>query len=284
MNATAAPAPAPACVAATEPAERRVLVVIPSYVSSDRHVDLLHSTLESVMATTSPETTDVVVVDDGSPRTDWMDGLEAQYDLRVGLIACETNEGFSRTVNKGLAVAHADQMDAVLLNADITCVVDGWVETMQRTRSQSGDLAGIVGAKLIYPDTGLVQHAGIYWSRIHKAVLHRYHMCDPSLPAVNEPKDCPVTAAMQFVRWETLDRIGLFSEEYRLSFEDVEYCLRALENGLSCTYNPQVVAFHHESAIRGEKTGKVKRWEHDSWWALVKRCEQLDLEGMVDGQ
>lgn len=281
MTVMVAPEPA---LAAADGRDRRVLVVIPTYVASPRHVGLLHNTLESVMATTSPETTDVVVVDDGSPQVDWMDGLEALYDLRVGLVANETNEGFSRTVNKGLRVAHADNMDAVLLNADITCLTDGWVEIMQQTRNRHGDLADIVGAQLIYPDTGLLQHAGIYWSGLHKGFLHRYHMCDPSLPAANEPKDCPVTGAMQFVRWETLDRIGFYSEAYRLSFEDVEYCLRALREGLACTYNPRVVAYHHESAIRGEKTGKVKEWEHESRWALVKDCEHLDVERLVDGQ
>lgn len=259
--------------------------MIPTWVSTDRHLQLLYSTLDSVIATTEPDLTDVVVVDDCSPRTDWMEGFEAQYDLRVGLIAAETNEGFSRTVNRGLAVAHADHMDAILLNADITCVTKNWVEIMQQTRDRHGDLAGIVGSKLVYPDTGLLQHAGIFWSGLHKAFLHRYHMCDPSLLAANVKKDCPVTGAMQFIRWETLDRIGFYNEQFRMSFEDVEFCLRALRANISCTYNPQVVAFHHESAIRGgNKPDHVRRWEHDSKWELVRYCENLDVETLVEGQ
>ena len=41
-----------------------------------------------------------------------------------------------------------------------------------------------------------------------------------------------MTAALQLIRWETLDQVGLYDEGYRLCFEDVDYCLRVFEAGL----------------------------------------------------
>ncbi len=269
----------------TAPESRNTLVIIPTFVRGDREVELLERTLESVCRTTDPETTDILVVDDGSPETDWADGLEARHNYRVSVRLLERNLGFSATVNSGLKDALKHGSDAVLVNADIDIITDQWIPVMQGTVSQKDGLAGIVGAMLIYPDSGTLQHAGIYFSRLHKAFLHRYMHCDPALPAANRAADCPVTGALQYIRWETLDAIGLYDDlNFRMGFEDVEFCLRALRNDIPCVYQPKVKAWHHESAIRGKKTGHIAEWEHDSRRALVEACMDLDIERLVDGQ
>jgi hypothetical protein len=60
-----------------------------------------------------------------------------------------------------------------------------------------------------------------------------------------------VTAACMMTRREVFDQIGGFDEEYLIAFSDVEYCLRAGNNGFKSIYTPYACLKHHESASRG---------------------------------
>ena len=131
-----------------------------------------------------------------------------------------------------------------------------------RTDTQ-GRPAAVVGARLLYPN-GCIQHAGVFFSARTRAFWHRCQYGPADLPEALVPVLCPVTGALQLIRHETLATVGLYDEEYRMAYEDVDYCLRVFESGLQCIYEPSVCAVHHESVFRGRSTPKLERWQQES--------------------
>jgi GT2 family glycosyltransferase len=175
------------------------------------------------------------------------------------------NEGFSKTVNVGLrtAIEHGD--DAVLINADIEFFEPGWLEAMQAREE------AVVGALLMYPN-GLIQHAGIFFSLIYRSFNHIHQYAPHTLTLAQEPRICPVTAALQFIRHDTLRSVGLYDEGFRLGWEDVDYCHRVFQAGLKCVYEPKARAVHHEGLFRQQNPSKkIQDWQMESWTYLHEK-------------
>lgn len=251
------------------------LCVIPSFLRTPADLDLLVRCLVSLW-TTAPGAA-VLVVDDGSPERSLLTPLAAAIDeLGYELIAKEENEGFSRTVNVGLRRALETGRDAVLVNADIEFHEAGWLEAMLARTDTKGRPAAVVGARLLYPN-GCIQHAGVFFAPRSRAFWHRCQYGPANLPEALTPTLCPVTAALQLIRHETLASIGIYDEGYRMAYEDVDYCLRVFQAGLECIYEPAACAFHHESVFRGRSTPKIEAWQNESVQRLREKWNGTDF-------
>jgi GT2 family glycosyltransferase len=255
------------------------LCVIPSYLRTPADLDLLVRCLVSLWST-APEA-GVMVVDDGSPERSLVRQLVAAIDeLGYELIAKEENEGFSRTVNVGLRHALETGRDAVLVNADIEFHEPGWLDRMVARTDTQGRHAAVVGARLLYPN-GCIQHAGVFFAPSSHAFWHRCQYAPANLPEALVPVRCPVTAALQLIRHETLEQIGVYDEGYRMAYEDLDYCLRVFEAGLDCIYEPSVCAVHHESVFRGRSTPKIDEWQRESLLRLKSKWIGADLSAFT---
>ncbi|HEX6834559.1 MAG TPA: glycosyltransferase, partial [Rudaea sp.] len=160
---SAGPAPTPALVSAPGadfvPFEvpcaetPRVSIVIPVYNKIDYTVACLRSLAEHA-GTVAFET---IVVDDGS--SDATPQRLAQI-TGVRTLRNERNLGFIGTCNAGAAVARGEFV--LFLNND-TVVTVGWLEALLRCFEEEPD-AGLVGAKLVYPDGRLQEAGGIVFA------------------------------------------------------------------------------------------------------------------------
>jgi GT2 family glycosyltransferase len=254
---------------------RPALCVIPAYLSSAEHLDLLVRCLVSLWRTAPGA--EVIVVDDGSPDRGLVAQLEvATQELGYELVLKPENSGFSKTVNVGLRRALETGRDAVLVNADVEFFDEGWLERMQARTDTSGRPAAVVGARLLYPN-GLIQHAGIFVSLLKRDWFHRFQYGPSDLPEALVACRCPVTAALQLIRLETLEQVGLYDEGFTMCFEDVDYCLRAFAAGLECIYEPSVRAFHHEKMFRGKPTPKLARWMKESTARMLAKWGGADV-------
>lgn len=240
------------------------LGVIPTYLTHPNDVGVLKDALASIKAT-EPEL-EIVVVDDGSPLTELVDEAELVITgLEYELARQPTNEGFSRTVNVGLRRALEREQNAVLINADIEFIEEGWLAKMECQPRRDGEgLADVVGALLLYP-SGLIQHAGIFFSLLHRCFEHRFKYAPGDLPEAQVAERCPVTGALQFIRHPMLQTIGLYDERFRLGWEDVDFCIRTFQEGGDCVYQPKIRAFHFESMFRGRPSKKIEDWQARSW-------------------
>src|SRR5918998_80989 len=226
-----------------------VLAVIPVYLRKPVEFELLMRCLVS-LTQTAPGVTPLVI-DDGSPARDLVAQLEPlcrEVGARLHLKA--ENSGFSKTVNAGLAAARDEGTDALLVNQDIQFIGPGWFEAMDACCGPDGRPASVVGAKLLFPNM-LLQHAGVYYSRLSRGFDHRWRMGPCDLPEADVPAAVPVTGALQLIRHACLVEVGLYDDGFDMGWEDVDYCIRTFAAGRFCMYEPQAVAVHHESAIRG---------------------------------
>lgn len=251
------------------------LLIIPSYLGTQKHINILGTCIKSIRASTDAS---ILIVDDGSPLEKDEKNLIYYEAIKEGFSNVkihlkEENEGFSKTVNVGLNQALEQGDDAVLINADIEFREKGWLEELE-----SSD-ADIIGGLLFYPNS-LIQHAGIYFSIITRNFAHRFAGAPPNLPAAQEPCECPVTAALQYIRHPALADVGVYDEEFKMGFEDVDFMIRAIDKGHKSLYNPKVKAIHHESLFRSgqAKTDKIKEWEADSLSKLLTKYQEFEFD------
>ena len=130
----------------------RVTIVIPVY----NQAELTEKCLYAVAANTGVEPDyEVVVVDNGS--TDWTMYLLHAMEGDIDVVSNDANLGFAAACNQG---AESQTSDYILFLNNDTVPREHWLEAMVEL-ADSDPTIGIVGAKLLYPGTGKIQHAGL---------------------------------------------------------------------------------------------------------------------------
>ncbi len=250
---------------------KKPLAVIPAYVRNKKDCEVTAYCVDSLLSTAN---VDVMVIDDGSPSAEWRDMLRKTIDSHVMWYQKAVNSGFSKTVNIGLKRAHKEGQDAILVNADIFFLDDNWLIEFRKGTEY------VRGAKLIYPN-GLIQHAGVYYSLIHRDFNHIYRFAPSTFSKAQNHRICPVTGALQYITWECLDEVGFYDENFSMSWEDVDYCLQVFQSGNQCEYIPTVNAIHYEAMFRGERPQKIKDWEKESWRYLHEKWNNISFAEWV---
>jgi O-antigen biosynthesis protein len=111
-----------------------------------------------------------------------------------------------------------------------------------------------VGAKLLYPE-GTIQHAGVVLG-IQQRAAHAFAGSDPASSAARRQLQVvrnysAVTAACLLIRRAVYEELHGFDEvRFRVAYNDVDLCLRALQLGYRNVYTPHAVLKHHECASR----------------------------------
>ncbi|MGH2832954.1 MAG: glycosyltransferase, partial [Solirubrobacteraceae bacterium] len=182
----------------------------------------------------------------------------------VEVVAGEENRGFAANVNRGLNAADPDR-DVVVLNSD-TEARPGWLACLQFAASQEEDIA-VVGARLVYPD-GRIQFAGTARNLgAPEWFDHRYRFKPEGWGPAGMPGPVlAVTGACMYIRRAALQQVGLFDERYPMAYEDVDWCLRAWQEGMRVLYFPAARLYHHESVTRGTDVGERERKSQRLFW------------------
>jgi GT2 family glycosyltransferase len=251
--------------------DMKPLIIIPTYITNAKSVELTFRCLSSIMATARGEV-EILAVDDASPAVRLRQKL---IDATAHFVTWEIkkeNTGFSKTVNLGLAQALSEGRDAILCNADIEFFEPGWVKAMLNTN------AYVVGSLLFFPN-GLIQHGGVYYSALHRTFDHIWRYAPGNIPEAQIPRRCPVTAALHMIRNESLALIGLYDENFAMAYEDVDYCLRVFEAGRQCIYQPKIRAVHHEKMFRGtnDPNSKLAKWHNESEKHFIRKWAAKDF-------
>lgn len=259
------------------------LAIIPAYTRAAGDVGMLDKCLKSMRRTVG-DACDVVVVDDGSPEKDLVEATRKLTEQADGtFIARPVNEGFSHTVNIGLRQALSEERDAVLVNADIEFITSTWLDLMLKQPTEDGEgLASVVGALLLYPNM-TIQHAGVYFSMLYREFDHIYRYGPHNLPEARNAKVCPVTGALQFIRLDCMQEIGIYDETFRMGWEDVDYNVRAWLAKRDCIYQPGIRAIHHEGFFRGSqrKSDTVAQWQAESWHRFKEKWGEVSFAEFI---
>jgi GT2 family glycosyltransferase len=218
----------------------QVSIVIPAY----NQWAYTRQCLESIAAARDAAAFEVIVVNDASgdetrEELDRYDGITALHN--------EENLGFIRSCNLGLE--HARGEFVVILNND-TEVRDGWLDAMLETFDRVPE-AGLVGAKLIYPDGslqecgGLILRDGSGWNYGRNDDPER-----PEYQFLRETDYC--SGACFMLRTATFRELGGFDTHYAPAYyEDTDLAFRVRALGQKVLVQPAAVVVHHEGITSG---------------------------------
>lgn len=157
---------------------------------------------------------------------------------------------FSAMCNLGAEKAKGEVF--LFLNDDMEITEPDWMDKMMEKALLP--YAGAVGAKLLYPRSDTIQHAGITNLRVGPAHKLQY-LSDGEVRYFGMNRGVhdmlAVTGACLMVRREVFGEAGGFCEKLAVAFNDVDLCYTIFENGYYNIVRNDVTLFHHESLSRG---------------------------------
>lgn len=242
-----------------------ISIVIPT---SD-HVEDLSRCVSSILAYTTWPRIEIVIVDNNStkPQTQaYYRSLEQEPMVRIEHIDMDSFN-YATVCNLGVSKATGDYI--VLLNNDTEVITPEWLEEMLMY-AQREDV-GAVGAKLLYPDK-TAQHAGVIIGiGAHGTAGHAHY----GVPYDNYgymgrlcyAQDLSaVTGACLMVRSSLYRDVDGLDEQFAISLNDVDFCLKLRRMGLLNVFTPFAELYHYESASRGldmQDAAKAARYESE---------------------
>jgi GT2 family glycosyltransferase len=221
--------------------------------------------IDSIYKKTTYANFEIIIVDTGSddPKVHkWYEMTKARNDNFRVVDWPEQPFSYARSCNEG--AKHANGKLLVMLNNDTEVITPDWLEVM------AGDALraeiGAVGPLLFFPDGYHIQHAGVGVG-LGGVAANSFSMMTLEQPLsqtqhlyINTRHEMTVvTAACLMIRKEIFDEIGGFDEKYRVTYNDVDLCLRIYEKGYRNLYTPHVRLLHHESISVGLPDELAKR-------------------------
>ena len=170
-------------------------------------------------------------------------------------------------MNAGALAATGEYL--CLLNDDMEVVTSDWLHEMASLLADPG--VGAVGARLLFAD-GTLEHVGHEGNGGHAGhLMFRYGAddLDPAGPHTSR-RSVPGYRCRTPLRAKDFLQVGGFSEQFPLSYNDVDLSRKIVTAGFRILYTPHATLFHYESQTReptvteNEMTQIRWRWRNNS--------------------
>lgn len=242
-----------------------VSIVIPVYNKWAYTAACLRSLVEC-KTTVSFE---VIVVDDQSS-----DETDKQLQQIKNLITLrnEKNLGFIGSCNRGAEQASGQYL--VMLNND-TQVLDHWLDHLLDALKHYPD-AGMVGARLIYPDGSLQEAGGMIFSDGSGWNYGRGDDANkPEYQYTREVDYC--SGACLMLERNLYHQLGGFDSLYAPAYyEDTDLAFKVRQQDLKVVVAPQAVVVHHEGISSGtDITTGTKRYQEINKSKFLERWAEV---------
>jgi glycosyltransferase involved in cell wall biosynthesis len=244
--------------------ESKVSIIIPS----KDNFDMLKKCIEKIDTVTKYRNFEIILVDNGSSDKvkKQCEKLSRQYSCRY--IYKKMKFNFSRMCNMGAEIATGEYL--LFLNDDIEVRGEEWLERL--LGQASVPYTGAVGAKLLYPNSTLIQHDGILNLAVGPA--HSLMQMDDRLGYYYnrnkiEYNFLAVTGACLMIKTSKFREMDGFDEKLGIAYNDVDLCFRLADKYFNVVRN-DVVLYHYESVSRGHDLMSKEKMER-----LVKERNYL---------
>lgn len=245
-------------------------------IPSKDNVEVLKQCIRAIYERTTYQNFEIIVVDNGSTAQARMllENFRNEYAFTYLYQPMEFN--FSVMCN--IAAKNAKGEYILLLNDDIEVLGNQWLERMLGQAMLPH--VGAVGAKLLYPNTAFIQHAGI--NNTVSGPGHKLRKLDDNQSYYYGRNKyiydmIGVTAACLLMSTAKYKQLGGLYEGLRVAYNDVDLCFRIYEKGWYNVQRNDVVMYHHESLSRGDDMldeAKMKRL-HEELEVLYTRHPDL---------
>jgi GT2 family glycosyltransferase len=236
-------------------------------------LNLIKQCIESILAKTTYKNYEILVVDNNSddPATlAYFATLKKNNKIQV--VRDERPFNYSALNNAAADLALGEYIG--LINNDIDVISPEWLDEMMGLAIQPG--VGAVGARLWYPNDTL-QHGGCITGvggvagHAHKH-LPRGHFGYFARGQLIQTLSV-VTAACLVVKKSIYQEVGGLDEiNFKIAFNDVDFCLRVREAGYRNVWTPYAELYHHESATRGYEDTPEKQMRFRDEVLYMQKC------------
>ncbi|AZN35789.1 FkbM family methyltransferase [Iodobacter ciconiae] len=248
-----------------------VSIIIPT----KDQLPMLQRCIETLLEKTTYTHYEIIIVDNQSVSAEaknYLAELSVLDKEKIRVLSYPEAFNFSAINNMAVQAARGEYL--VLLNNDTAILQGDWLSALLH-HAQRSDV-GIVGAKLLFPN-GTLQHAGVLLGLCgpagHPAIgaslagsgyMHRLQL-DQNYSAV--------TAACLMIRKSVYQQVnGMDETEFKVSYNDIDLCLKVRSLGLLIVWTPYSVVMH-------EANVSISRIDVDQVAMKEKRLE-VEKEAM----
>ena len=238
-------------------------------IANKDHKEDLERCITSIYEKSTYDNFEIIIVENNSTQEEifsYYDKIKEFY----GNLQVVTYEGsFNYAAVNNLGVSYATGEYLLLLNNDTQVITVNWMEELLMY-AQRQDV-GAVGAKLYYPNK-TIQHAGVVIGLgAHRTAGHtHYGQSRENLGYMGRlcyaQNVTAVTGACLMVKKSLYEEVGGLEEEFVISLNDVDFCLKIREKGYLNVFTPFAELYHYESISRGldNQGEKAERYERES--------------------
>lgn len=229
------------------------------------HVADLKKCMDSIEEKSTYRNFEFIIVENNSTEEEtfaYYKEIEKRDNVRVLYYKEEFN--YSRINNFGAKEANGEYV--LLLNNDTEMIEPDSIKEMLDVCMRPD--VGIVGAKLIFEDN-TIQHAGViigFGGVAGHAFIGQDRDDNGYFSRIISVQDLSaVTAACLMVRRSVFDEVEGLNEEFKVAFNDIDFCLKVRKAGYLVVYNPYAQFYHYESKSRGQEDSadKVARFQQE---------------------
>ena len=230
------------------------------------HVADLKKCMDSIEEKSTYRNFEFIIVENNSTEEEtfaYYKEIEKRDNVRVLYYKEEFN--YSRINNFGAKEANGEYV--LLLNNDTEMIEPDSIKEMLDVCMRPD--VGIVGAKLIFEDN-TIQHAGViigFGGVAGHAFIGQDRDDNGYFSRIISVQDLSaVTAACLMVRRSVFDEVEGLNEEFKVAFNDIDFCLKVRKAGYLVVYNPYAQFYHYESKSRGQEDSadKVARFQQET--------------------
>lgn len=242
------------------------------------HIDDLKKCIDSVDEKSSYRNYEFIIVENNSTEAETFEyykSIENRDNVNVLYYKGEFN--FSRINNFGEKQAKGEYV--LLLNNDTEIINPDCLKEMLGYCMRED--VGMVGARLYYEDN-TIQHAGVvlgFGGMAGHTFIGSSRYDDGYFSRIICAQDySAVTAACMMVKKSVYEEVGGLNEDFRVAFNDIDFCMKVRKAGYLIVYNPAVELYHYESKSRGleDTPEKVERFNSEVARFIDRWSEELE--------
>ncbi|QYO67826.1 glycosyltransferase [Leptolyngbya sp. 7M] len=219
------------------------IIILAKYPSHLKHC------LQSIFTRTTYSNYEVIAVTHSGNESELFDIFSDWQNQHPERFRSRLLEGSSNDSSiKNFAATQAKGEYLLFLSESTEIITSDWLEAMVEQAQRPS--VGAVGALLLYPDNS-IQHAGVVLG-VQGVASHSHRHFPKGAPGyfgqlVTANNYSAVTGACLMCRRDVFDRAGGFDEQLSIAYNDVDLCLKMLQQGYRNVHLPYVELYHYNS-------------------------------------